>query len=57
MSSYIEDIYKQLKGLKRHEKIMVLIMMLIEIIEREYFLVQKLKQEIAEYEKEVSKGG
>jgi hypothetical protein len=57
MSSYIEDIYKQLKGLKRHERIMVLLMMLIEIIEREYFLVQKLKQEIAEYEKEVKQGG
>jgi len=57
MSNYIEDIYKQLKGLKRHERIMVLIMMLIEIIEREYFLVQKLKQEIAEYEKEVRSSG
>ena len=57
MSSYIEDIYKQLKGLKRHERVMVLLMMLIEIIEREYFLVQKLKQEIMEYEKEVRQGG
>jgi hypothetical protein len=57
MSNYIEDIYKQLKGLKRHERVMVLMMMLIEIIEREYFLVQKLKQEIAEYEKEVRSSG
>jgi flavoprotein len=57
MSNYIEDIYKQLKELKRHERIMVLLMMLIEIIEREYFLVQKLKQEISEYEKEVRPSG
>jgi hypothetical protein len=57
MSNYVDEIYRQLRGLKRHERIMVLMMMLIEIIEREYFLVQKLKQEIAEYEKEVSKAG
>ena len=57
MSNYVDEIVKQLKGLKRYERIMVLMMMLIEIIEREYFLVQKLKQEISEYEKEVKRGG
>jgi hypothetical protein len=57
MSNYIEDVVKQLRGLKKHERVMVMIMMLVEIIEREYFLVQKLKQELLELEKEVKKNG
>jgi len=57
MAKTIEEIAKQLSELSRTERISVLLLMLIELIEREYFLVQKLKQEIKEYEKEVMKHG
>jgi hypothetical protein len=57
MGNIAEELAKHLSGLSRVERISVLLMMLIELVEREYILVQKLKQEIAEYEKEVISRG
>lgn len=57
MSEGVEKLLEKLSELNRAERIRVLLLMLIELIEREYFLVQRLKKELIEYEKEVRKGG
>jgi hypothetical protein len=51
----IREIYETLKNLKRPERIMLLITIIIELIERENIIVQWLKKELKEYEEEVRK--
>jgi len=51
----IREIYETLKNLKRPERITLLITIIIELIEREYIIVQWLKKELKEYEEEVKK--
>jgi flavoprotein len=54
---FIEEIANRLRNMDRVERIQILLLALIEIIERQYFLVQKLKQEIKEYYEEKAKHG
>jgi flavoprotein len=54
---FIEEIANKLKNMDRVERIQILLLSLIEIIEREYFLVQRLKQEIKEYYEEKARHG
>lgn len=55
MRDDIKKLEEALKNLKRSERITLLLTIIIELIEREYFIIQRLKQEIKEYEEEVKK--
>lgn len=57
MAEKVEEILSRLSDLNRVERIRVLLLVLIELIEREYYLVKRLKHELREYEKEVRQGG
>lgn len=55
MREDIKKLEEALKNMKRSERITLLLTIIIELIEREYFIIQRLKQEIKEYEEEVKK--